>query len=68
MDQFLNFYEKNVKDLKKTKPEVVLAMQLINSFGLFFWFCLFNGISTFLLFNGISTLLFNARSSLLEEQ
>lgn len=34
MDQFLNSYGKNVKELKKQGfilPEVVLAMQLINS-------------------------------------
>ena len=37
MDQFLNEYEKNVKELKKegiTLPEVVLAMQLIDGAGL----------------------------------
>ena len=37
MDQFLNEYEKRVKELKKegiTLPEVVLAMQLIDSAGL----------------------------------
>ena len=37
MDQFLNDYEKNIKELKKegvTLPEVVLAMQLIDSAGL----------------------------------
>lgn len=36
MDHFLNSYEKNVKELKKQGiiPEVVLAMQLINSTGL----------------------------------
>ena len=37
MDQFLNEYEKKVKELKKqgiTLPEVVLAMQLLDSAGL----------------------------------